>query len=60
MIEVNATSGREEYGEIPPEQLPMKASSDTSANNKVFVETIDLREERGEFSPKVQIWYKNK
>ena len=54
VIEVNAISGREEYGEIPPEQLPMKASSDASTNNETFVETIELREERGEFSPKVQ------
>ena len=54
VIEVNAISGREEYGEIPPEQLPMKASSDASTNNETFVETIDLREERSEFSPKVQ------
>ena len=54
VIEVNATSGREEYGEIPQEQLPIKASSDASANNEKSVETPDLCEERGEFSPKVQ------
>ena len=54
VIEVNAISCREEYGEIPPEQLLMKASSDASANNETFVEIIDLHEERGEFSPKVQ------
>ena len=54
VIEVNATSGREEDGEIPPEQLPIKGLSDASANNEIFVETLDLCEERGEFSPKVQ------
>ena len=54
MIQVKVTSGREEYGEIPPEQLLIKASSDASANNEIAVETIDLPEERGEFSPKVQ------
>ena len=54
VIEVNATSGREEYSKIPPEQLPIKASSDASANNEKSVETLDLREGRGEFSPKVQ------
>ena len=54
VIEVNATSGREEYSKIPPKQLPIKASSDASANNEKSVETLDLREGRGEFSPKVQ------
>ena len=54
VIKVNAVSGRKEYGKILPEQLPMKASSDASANNKIFVETIDLHEGRGEFSPKAQ------
>ena len=54
VIEVNATSGREEYSEIPPEQLPIKASSDASANNEKSVETLNLREERDKFSPKVQ------
>ena len=44
VIEVNATSGREEYDEIPPEQLPIKASSDASANNEKSVETLDLHE----------------
>ena len=58
VIEVNATSGREEYGEILPEQLPIKAASDASADNGKSVETLDLREERGEFSPKIR--YKNK
>ena len=53
VIEVNAISGREEYGEILPKQLPMKASSDASANNEIFVETIDLYEGRGKFLPKV-------
>ena len=32
MIEVKVTSGREEYGEIPPKQLPVKVSLDTSAD----------------------------
>ena len=53
MIEVNVTSAREEYGEIPPEQRPIKASSDASANNKISVGTLDLHEERGDYSPKV-------
>ena len=54
VIEVNATSGREEYSEILPEQLPIKASSDASANNEKSVETLDLCEERGKSSPRVQ------
>ena len=54
MTKVNATSGREKDGKIPPERLPIKASSDISANNETSVETLDLREERGEFSPKIQ------
>ena len=53
MIEVNVTSAGEEYGEIPPDQQTIKASSDTSVNNEISVETLDLREERSEFSPKV-------
>ena len=54
MIEVNATSGRKEYGEILPEQLPVKTSSETPAKNIVFVEAIGLHEGGGKFSPKVQ------
>ena len=54
MIEVNVTSAGEEYGEIPPDQQPIKASSDASVNDEISVETLDLHEERGEFSPKVQ------
>ena len=53
-VEVKVTSGREEYGEIPPEQLPIKAPSDVAADNEITVGTIDLHEGRGEFSPKVQ------
>ena len=54
VTKVNATSSKEEDGEIPPKWLPIKASSDASANNETSVETVDLHEERGEFSPKVQ------
>ena len=54
MIEVNITSGRDEYGEIPPKQLPIKVSSDTSADKEKFVDILDLCEERGEFPPKVR------
>ena len=54
VIEVNATSGRKEYGEIPPEQLPVKAPSEAPAKNIVFVEAIGLREGGSEFLPKVQ------
>ena len=35
MIEVNITSGRDEYGEIPPKQLPIKVSSDLSADREI-------------------------
>ena len=54
MVEVKVTSGREEYGKIPPEQLQIKAPSDVAADNEITVGTIDLCEGRGEFSPKVQ------
>ena len=54
VIKVSATAGREKCSEIPPEHLPIKASSDTSANNEISVETLDFCEERGEFSQKVQ------
>ena len=54
LIEVNITSGRDEYGEIPPEQLPIKVSSDPSADKEKSVDILDLCEERGEFLPKVQ------
>ena len=60
MIEVKAISGRKEYGEIPPEQLPMKASSDASANNKTFVETVDLGEGGTSSRQKLKRQYKNK
>ena len=54
MIEVNFTSGRDKYGEIPPEQLPIKVSSDPSADKEKPVDILDLCEERGEFPPKVR------
>ena len=54
VTKVKATAGRGKYGEIPPEQLQIKASSDASVNNEISVETLDLHEERGEFLPKVQ------
>ena len=54
MIEVNITSGRDKYGEIPPEQLVIKVSSDPSADKEKSVDILDLCEERGEFPPKVQ------
>ena len=53
MIEVNITSGRDEYSEIPPKQLAIKVSSDTSTDKGKFVDILDLREERGEFPSKV-------
>ena len=54
MIEVNITSGRDEYSKIPPKQLPIKVSSDTSADKEKSVDILDLCEERGEFPPKVR------
>ena len=50
MIKVNITSGRDEYGEIPPKQLPIKVSSDTFADKE---KSVDIVEESGEFPPKV-------
>ena len=54
MIKVNITSGRDEYSEIPPKQLPIKVSSDTFADKEKSVDILDLCEESGEFPPKVQ------
>ena len=54
IIEVKDTSGRDEYGEIPSKQLPIKVSSDTSADKEKSVDILDLCVENGEFSPKVQ------
>ena len=54
MIEVNVTSGRDEYGEILPKQLPIKVCSDTSADKEKSVDILDLCEESVEFSPKVR------
>ena len=54
MIEVKVTSGRDEYGEIPPKQQQIKVSSDTSADKGKSVDILDLCVESGEFSPKVQ------
>ena len=51
VIKVNATASRGKCSEISPEHLAIKASSDTSTNNEILVETLDLCEE---------IWYKNK
>ena len=51
MIKVNITSGRDEYGEIPPKQLPIKVSSDTFADKE---KSVDILEESGEFPPKVR------
>ena len=56
MIKVNITSGRDEYGEIPPKQLPIKVSSDMSVDKEKSVDILDLCEERGEFPPKVRNW----
>ena len=53
MIEVNITSSREEYSEIPPKQLPIRISSDTSADKEKSGDILDLWEESGEFSPRV-------
>ena len=54
MIEVNMTPSREEYGKIPPKQLPIKVSSDTSADKEKSGDILDLCEESGEFSPRVR------
>ena len=54
MIRVNITSGRDEYGKIPPKQLPIKVSSDMFTDKEKSVDILDLCEESGEFSPKVQ------
>ena len=54
MIEVKVTSGRKEYSEIPPKQLPVKVSLDTSADEGKSVDILELCVESGEFSPKVQ------
>ena len=54
MIKLNITSGRDEYGEIPPKQLPIKVSSDTFTDEEKSVDILDLCEESGEFPPKVQ------
>ena len=59
MIDMNITSGRDEYGEIPPEQLPIKVSSDLSADKEKSVDILDFCEERGEFPPKVRNWVQN-
>ena len=54
MIEVNITSGRDEYGEILPKQLAIEVSSDTSADKEKSEDILDLCEESGEFPPKVR------
>ena len=54
MIEVKVTSGREEYGKIPPKQPLIKVSLDTSVDEGKSVEILDLCAESGEFAPKVQ------
>ena len=54
MIEVKVTSGRGEYGKIPPKQLLVKVSLDTSADEGKSVDIPELCVESGEFSPKVQ------
>ena len=54
MIKVNITSGRDEYGEISPKQLPIKVSSDPFTDKEKSVDILDLCEESGEFPPKVQ------
>ena len=59
MIDMNITSGRDEYGKIPPEQLPIKVSSDPSADKEKSVDILDFCEERGEFPPKVRNWVQN-
>ena len=53
-IEVNITSGRDEYGEIPPKQLAIKVSSDTSADKEKSVDIFDLCEESHDCPSKVQ------
>ena len=54
VIEVNVTSGRDGYSEIPPKQLAIQVSSEPSTDKKKSVDILDLCEERGKFSPKVE------
>ena len=54
MIKVNITSGRDEYSEIPPKQLPIKVSSDTFTDKEKSVDILDLCEESGNFPPKIE------
>ena len=51
MIEVNVTSGGDEYGEIPPKQQAGKIISDLSSDKEKSVDSPDLCKERGEFPP---------
>ena len=60
MIEVNITSDRDEYSEIPPKQLPIKVSSDPSADKEKSVDILDLCEERVSSRQKFEIGYKIK
>ena len=53
MIEVNTISGRDEYGEILPKQLPIKVSSDMFTDKEKSVDMLELCEESGKFLPKV-------
>ena len=46
MIEVNITSGRDEYGEIPPKQQSSKVVSDLSLDREKLVDSPDLCKER--------------
>ena len=50
MIEVNMTSGRDEYSEIPPEQLPIKVSSDPSADKEKSVDIHRVQNQMFNFS----------
>ena len=53
-IEVNTTSGRDEHGEILPNQQVSKVISNLSSDREKSVDHSDLSEKRGEFSPKAR------
>ena len=54
MIEVNITSGGDEYGKIPPNKRVNKTISSLSSDTQKLVECSGLLEGRGKLSPKAQ------
>ena len=59
MIEVNITSGRDEYGEIPPNKQADEAISSLSLNKQKLVECSGLSKERSKFLPEARNCTKN-